>query len=397
MDTLTAIQGTPTTEQELLDTQKKNREQFGSSPLKSAVESRRSSDTHWLKVPEDFKKDEVWIMSEKGEGDRSVTFTGAQLDKYDIPNRVEDTARYLIHTKSIAEGGEGVVYQAFDLQTRDIVAIKTMKEDSLNNISYRERFRHEALVHAKHEAGNHHIIPVFDYKEQSFLGPALFLKFTGERDHKSLRETIKKKQELPLPKIAQVLSDISFAADYLWKQGVLHFDIKPGNILVNKDTGRGLLIDFGWTMKPDDPSLEDFLGSPGYISPERVLMSRDSKITITSEVFSLGVIAYEMLVKGRLFVADRSLDVALLAVTMDIKKKVQETLPRELKGRKLTDSQIEAVTTVLIKALEKRPENRYQTATEFAKAFCEAISSKMIFSPKSGDFIIEAPEAIPVG
>jgi hypothetical protein len=169
---------------------------------------------------------------------------------------------------------------------------------------------------------------------------------------------------LPLDEVCRVMRDIADALDYIHSRGIIHRDIKASNVLIGSDGGY-YLTDFGIARITDDlthlTTTGNVLGTVDYVAPE--LFEIDRKADALSDLYSLGVLLYEM-VTGRLpFVAENQ--IALVSMHMRHRppapRSIVSTIPAP-------------VERVMLKALEKRPEQRYQSATALADAFCNAIS-----------------------
>ena len=183
-------------------------------------------------------------------------------------------------------------------------------------------------------------------------------------DGGTLRVRIRR-SSLSLPETCQNLQDIAGALDYIHSQGIIHRDIKASNILLNSHE-QVFLTDFGIARIATDAthltSTGDVLGTVDYVAPE--LFEEHRRADARSDLYSLGVLLYEM-VTGRLpFAAESQLVVVSMHINM------RPPSPRNIVPT--VSSQIERV---LYKALEKKPEQRYASATELAEAFCNAVSS----------------------
>ena len=220
------------------------------------------------------------------------------------------------------------------------------------------RFRREAKAVAKLEHPN--IVPIYDYSEHEGR-PFLVMKYIeGDTLKAKLREV-----PLTIDETLKISKAIGSALDYAHSQGVLHRDVKPSNVLLAKD-GNIYLADFGLARiaQSGDVSLttEQVLGTPQYMSPEQALGSSD--LDGRTDIYSFGVLLYE-LVTGRVpFNADTPFAI--------IHDHIYTPLPMP---REINPTVSEDIQRVLLKALAKNKDDRYQNMASFIDAFERAITS----------------------
>jgi len=255
------------------------------------------------------------------------------------------------------KGGMANVYEAMDLQTNQKVAVKVFKREDENML---RRFILEARVMAslRHE----HLVPIIDSGNCQIQGDERYYIVMPFFDGGTLRARIRR-SPLSLQETCQILQSIAGALDYIHSQGIVHRDIKASNILLNAN-GDVFLTDFGIARISTDAtqltSTGDVLGTVDYVAPE--LFEEHRKADARSDLYSLGVLLYEM-VTGRLpFTAESQL------VVVSMHMNARPPSPRSIIPT--LSSQVERV---LNRALEKRPEQRYASATELAEAFCNAV------------------------
>src|SRR6266566_65365 len=259
----------------------------------------------------------------------------------------------------VGKGGMANVYEALDLQMHQKVAVKVFKREDEEML---RRFIREARVMAS--LGHEHLVPIIDsgqYQLHSDIRYYIVMPFV---DGGTLRARIRR-SSLSLQETCHSLRSIAGALDYIHSQGIIHRDIKASNILLNSD-GEVYLTDFGIARVANDAtqltSTGDVLGTVDYVAPE--LFEEHRRADARSDLYSLGVLLYEM-VTGRLpFTAESQ----LVVVSMHMNKR--PPAPRSLAPH--ISSQ---VARVINKALEKRPEQRYTSATELAEAFCRAVDA----------------------
>ncbi len=259
----------------------------------------------------------------------------------------------------VGRGGMANVYEALDLQIQQKVAVKVFKREDEELL---RRFIREARVMAS--LRHAHLVPIIDSGEYQLHGDVRYYIVMPFYDGGTLRARIRR-SSLPLQETCQNLQSIASALDYIHSQGIIHRDIKASNILLNSD-GEVFLTDFSIARIATDAtqltSTGDVLGTVDYVAPE--LFEEHRRADARSDLYSFGVLLYEM-VTGRLpFTAESQL--VVVSMHMNMRPPSPQTIVPTL------SSQIESV---LYKALEKKPEQRYASATELAEAFCEAVSS----------------------
>ena len=266
----------------------------------------------------------------------------------------------------LGRGAMGVVFKARDPQIDRFVAIKTVSlrgQEPEEETEFRARFMNEAQAAGRlHHAG---IVAIFDVGEDPETHePYIVLEYVAGE---SLNRILSREKKLPLATALQLAEEIADALDYAHDQGVVHRDIKPGNILVTHD-GRAKISDFGIAKL----NLAHFtlpgrvLGTPAYMAPEQLSgEGADGR----SDLFSLGVILYAMVTGHSPFQGNSATTVCfkvanrepLAASALDL------TLPHELDA-------------VISRAMEKDPEERYQKGFEFAE---DLRHLKQLFQPAS--------------
>jgi serine/threonine protein kinase len=270
---------------------------------------------------------------------------GRTLDRYEL-------------RRLIGKGGMANVYEAYDPNFHRVVAVKVFKREDEEML---RRFIREAQL----MAGLHHphLVEVYDTGECMLDGVMRYYIVMPMLTGGTLRLRIRR-SPLSLSEVCQCLSDIAGALDYIHHGGIVHRDIKASNVLLN-DEGRCYLTDFGIARITSDAtqltSTGNVLGTVDYVAPELFEVHR--RADARSDLYSLGVLLYEM-VTGRLpFTADNQ----LALISMHVNK--QPPSPRLYVPQITT-----AVENVMFRALEKQPEMRYDSATALAEAFCRAVN-----------------------
>lgn len=257
----------------------------------------------------------------------------------------------------IGEGGMATVYKAYQPSMDRNVAIKVLPSQLAESAEFAKRFQQEARIIAKLE--HPHILPVFDYGESGGI-TYLVMRYL---DAGTLRDRMEKGRPLPLNEIDRLFSQLADALSYAHGYGIIHRDLKPSNALIDSQ-GNLFLTDFGIAklLESASPRLtqtDAIMGTPAYISPEQAQAAR---VNQRSDIYSLGIILYEM-VTGRVpFVAETPLAVIL--------QHVSDPLPPPSTVKPDVPA---AVEQVILKALAKKPEDRYNTVNEFLSAWKRAL------------------------
>lgn len=239
------------------------------------------------------------------------------------------------------------VYLAHDPNFQRNVAIKLISSSLLDNPTFRERFEREARLIAKIE--HPAIVPVYDYGEQDNQLYLVMRYMPGGTLVKKV------KQGLTLDEAIKIISQVAPALDAVHAQGVVHRDLKPGNILLD-NFDNAAISDFGiahLSAATTDLTGSAIIGTPSYMSPEQV--RGDEELDGRSDIYALGVILFEMLTGRGPFRANTPMSVAL--------KHLSEPLPSILSFRPDLPFDIERI---LGKAMAKDREMRYATASEMA-------------------------------
>ena len=255
--------------------------------------------------------------------------------------------RYQVEAR-IGAGGMAEVYRGFDPVLNRTVAIKVLSPQFARDTSFVQRFRREAQAAARLNQPN--IVAVYDTGADDGT-QFIVMEFIEGRTLAEFLDTGRKPTPVQAAEIAQKICDALSSAH---AQGVIHRDIKPGNVMVTRD-GTVKVMDFGIArvLGPETaPQTSAVLGTASYLSPEQ---AQGNPVDARTDIYSLGVVLYEMLTGRPPFMGDTPVAVAY--------KQVNETpsIPSELN----TDVPAR-LDAVVMKALAKNPSNRYQTAEEFS-------------------------------
>src|ERR671914_2694205 len=247
----------------------------------------------------------------------------------------------------IGRGSMGVIYRATDLRLHRTVAIKVLPPDLAFRPETRERFLREAEMAAQLSHPN--IVPIFSVDEESGLVYFVMAYLDGE----SVGERIEREPRPPLDLVRRVLRDVADALDYAHRRGVIHRDIKPDNILLDRHGARPVVTDFGIARAGETQSRLTVtgvaVGTPAYMSPEQAMGERE--LDGRSDIYSLGVVGYRMLAGELPFRASSS-------AAMMLKHLSEHPLP--LAGQR--PDAPPALVAAVEHALAKKPEDRWQDA-----------------------------------
>ena len=195
--------------------------------------------------------------------------------------------------RALGEGGFAVVFLVRDLTLKRSLAVKVLSPDMITSKSVLERFRREAETVAQLSHPN--IVPLHFIGQQDDL---LYLAMQYI-DGGSIADRLRYEPRLPITDAVRIISEVATALAYAHRRGVIHRDIKPANILVDVDSGRCLVTDFGIARTADSAALTAtgmMIGTAAYLSPEQVTgEAMDHRV----DIFALGAMAYEM-IAGRL-------------------------------------------------------------------------------------------------
>jgi serine/threonine protein kinase len=280
------------------------------------------------------------VANKNNNSDRPDPLIGKRLGDYTIQGL-------------IGRGGMARVYEGYDEKLGRRAAIKVMEVYHEHGDEMTQRFIREARAVATLDHPG--IISVYQFGEGQDLY-YMAMKYVEGRTLLSILKQLRQQQQFLEPQyVSAIVADVSAALDYAHSRGVIHRDIKPSNIMLTSDN-RAVLTDFGLTMQlGSDSTLGTAFGTPRYIAPEQAMSSQKS--VPQSDIYSLGVVLYEMATGRAPFDDESPMSLALSHITNapPTPQSVRADLPHP-------------VQMVILKALEKRPENRWQTGTEMAEA-----------------------------
>jgi eukaryotic-like serine/threonine-protein kinase len=253
--------------------------------------------------------------------------------------------RYRI-VRKLGSGGMANVYLAEDEDLGRRVAIKILNDRYANDDLFIERFRREAKSAAALSHPN--IVSVYDRGEAEGTYYIAMEVIEG----RSLKELIMTRGPLPIPQALAYSHEILEALRFAHRHGIIHRDIKPHNILIGE---RLKVTDFGIARAGASQMTEagSIMGTAQYLSPEQ---ARGAPVTASSDLYSVGIVLYEMLTGKVPFTGDSAIEIAMKHLNEAPKppSKIRPEIPEEL-------------DQVVLRALSKNPEDRYQTAEEFSE------------------------------
>jgi serine/threonine-protein kinase len=253
-------------------------------------------------------------------------------------------------------GGMGRVYKAVNPEG-DEVALKLVKTDLASDEIFRRRFEREVRI--ARTVVHLHVVPVIDAGEHEGI-PYMAQKYVGNG---TLEDLVQKEQSLDLDTAVKMCNQVAAGLDALCAAGLVHRDVKPANILLDAE-GTAFITDFGLAKDSQGSVLTrpgQALGSLDYMAPEQI---RGEPVTAASDVYALGCVIYECLIGAPPF-ADRQGMRVLWAHLQD-----DPANPCDRRA-----DLPPAVGELVLRALDKEPQNRPQTAGEFARMLREAVGT----------------------
>lgn len=278
-------------------------------------------------------------------GKRGENLVGMQLGDYKL-------------TELLAAGGMARVYKGVDVKLGRLAAVKVLAHEMLDtDPTLFERFQREAQAVAALE--HDHIITIYQYGEQ---GDYYFLamKLIQGGDLAEVMNGLQAQGKLMDPaRMLRILGPVAGALDHAHAAGIIHRDVKPSNILLDRND-KAILTDFGLVLRQQiDQTLGTAFGTPRYISPEQAIASGTA--VPQSDIYSLAVIVYELVTGSMVFTADTAIQIAISHISEPPPppRMINPEIPR-------------AVEYEILRALEKDPKLRHETATRFIDALRDA-------------------------
>lgn len=273
------------------------------------------------------------------------TLIGQRLDEYHLQ-------------ELLGQGGMARVYRALDVRLQRWVAVKVIDKPYRADQNYTSRFEHEARSLARLE--HPHVVRVYRYGQANGLLYMVLQYIEGAPLNQVLATYRQDDQLIEPAEASRINREVCSALDYVHSRGVIHRDVKPANIILNRQ-GNAILADFGLALLADRRSGVEAFGTPQYIAPEQA--RSNGRAVPQSDLYAMGVILYQMFT-GRLpFDGDDPWQVAQLHLSAPVPP------PREFRP-----ALHHSIETVILKALAKEPEARYPSGLALANALDRALA-----------------------
>ncbi|MGY1803203.1 Stk1 family PASTA domain-containing Ser/Thr kinase [Blastococcus sp. SYSU D00922] len=274
----------------------------------------------------------------------------------------------------LGRGGMAEVHRGRDLRLGREVAVKVLRSDLARDPSFQVRFRREAQASASlnHPA----IVAVYDTGEDrtsTGATPYIVMEYV---EGETLRDVLRREGHLSPQRAMSLSADICGALDFSHRNGIVHRDVKPGNVMITPQ-GSVKVMDFGIARAVSDSaatmtSTAAVIGTAQYLSPEQ---ARGDSVDARSDVYSLGCMLYELVTGAPPFTGDSPVSVAYQHVREDprLPSSINPQIPPELDA-------------ILLKAMSKNPANRYQSAAEMRNDLLRALAGQRVeATPVMGD------------
>ena len=271
--------------------------------------------------------------------------------------------RYQI-IKTIGEGGMANVYLALDTILNREVAVKILRGDLADDEKFVRRFQREALSASKLNHPN--IVEMYDVGEDDGKYYIVMEYING----KTLKNLIKKRGGLTLHEVIDIMTQLTSAIMCAHDSYIIHRDIKPQNVLI-LDDGRVKITDFGIAMALNNHELtqtNSVMGSVHYLPPEQ---ATGVGSTTKSDIYSLGILMYELLIGKVPFKGDNAVEIAI--------KQMKEPIP-SVKEQKPEIPQ--SLENIILKACEKKPKNRYESAKDMYEDIINSLNEENLNQEK---------------
>lgn len=270
--------------------------------------------------------------------------------------------------RPLGQGGMGAVYLARERALERFVAIKVLRPDLANTESVRERFRREARIAA--QLSHPGILPLHTFGEVS----GIWYFVMGYVRGVTLGERLRIEGRLPNEEAQRILIELTGALEHAHAHGVIHRDIKPGNVLLDEQTGHAMLADFGISkVHGAGDSLTGtgmIVGTPDFMSPEQSLGAPN--LDERSDVYSLGAVAYTMLAGRTPFADSKPNEMAFRRLSED---------PPPL--RTLAPAVDPDLADIVMRCLAREPSNRWQSARDLRDALVRLTGDALATIPES--------------
>jgi eukaryotic-like serine/threonine-protein kinase len=275
----------------------------------------------------------------------------------------------------VGRGGMAEVYRARDIRLDRVVAVKTLREDLARDQTFQARFRREAQSAA---SLNHpSIVAVYDTGEDSTSAtshiPYIVMEYV---DGRTLRDLLRDDRRLLPERALEITEGVLRALDYSHRNGIVHRDIKPGNVMLTR-SGQVKVMDFGIARAVSDAQATmtqtaQVIGTAQYLSPEQ---ARGERVDARSDLYSAGCLLYELLTGRPPFLGDSPVAIAYQHV------RENPIPPSQL------DHEVPAwADSIVLRAMAKDPRDRYQSAAEMRADIQRALSGMPVAAPRTATY-----------
>jgi serine/threonine protein kinase len=270
--------------------------------------------------------------------------------------------------EALGRGGMAQVYRAYHPQLDRYVAIKVLRSDLVEEKEFLARFQREARAIAS--LRHHNIVQVFDADAQDDIYYMVMELLEGDTLRARLNKYRVEGKRMPLPEVLGVMKDVLHGLGYAHSQGIIHRDIKPANIMLTS-RGEAVVTDFGIAQIVGSTTYTvsgALMGTLSYMAPEQGLQGHCDE---RSDLYSLGIVFYEMLTGYTPFDADTPLAILMkhLNDPLPLPRQIDPTLPSALEH-------------IVLKVLAKDPEDRYQDTDEMIAALEEVMPEELPEGPR---------------
>lgn len=263
----------------------------------------------------------------------------------------------------LGRGGMSRVYRGYDDNLERYAAVKVISGDfaTTSEAEYTRRFQSEARAIARLRHPN--IVGVYQFGRSQGIYYMAMVWLDGKDLRTVLHDYARDGQRMPVSEVLRISYDVATALDYAHEQGVIHRDIKPSNIMLERRSGRAVLMDFGLALSIHEGTQGDTFGSAHYIAPEQARSS--AQAVPQSDLYSLGVVLYEMLTGRVPFDEPSAMSVALHHLNDP------PPPPRQINPELSPD-----VERVLLQALDKDPGHRFPNGETLVRTLAQALRSQ---------------------